>query len=250
MSHKALPNQWGKMAHEEYLNSMPRWNDRSRHPEFLFQALRILMLPLAVLAGGLIGWRLFLAPLPSDAAETTPTAAALYAATTSSTRVAPQPTATAEATVLRFPDRASVGSPAPDFSLPDLDGQTHALSEHLGQALLINFWATWCVPCRQEMPALQREFEAHRQEGFLVLGINLTNVDDRSQLDPFRRELGLRFPLLLDATGKVSYGLYRVISIPASVLVDRQGVVSEIVIGAIPPEKLDDKITRLLQVTP
>lgn len=226
---------------------MPPWNDLTRRPAFLLQALRILTLPLAVLAGGLIGWRLFLAPSPSDAAGSTPTVSIQSA---SVAEVATQIPATAEVITLRFPDRASVGNQAPDFSLPDVDGQSHSLSEHLGQAVLINFWATWCVPCRQEMSALQREYEAHSEHGFVVLGVNLTNVDDRSQIDPFRRELGLRFPLLLDATGKVSYGLYRVISIPTSALVDRQGDVREIVVGAIPDAELDDKITRLLQVTP
>src|SRR3990170_6025642 len=222
---------------------MPRWNDLRQGPALLMRAVRRVIFPLGVLAGGVIGWRLFLWPAPAEGVEPTPEAAIEARSPTEAVGdLAVLPTGQA---TLRFPDPVRVGGQAPDFSLPDLDGQAHSLTQHLGQAVLINFWATWCLPCRLEMPALQKVFEAHSQEGFVVLGINLTNLDDPAQIDPFRRELGLSFPLLLDATGKVSYGQYRVISIPTSVLVDRRGTVREIIVGAIPLEQLNDKIVPL-----
>ncbi|HLC02948.1 MAG TPA: TlpA disulfide reductase family protein [Anaerolineales bacterium] len=227
---------------------MPAWDDLHQAPSFLIRAVRLVILPLAILAGGVIGWRLFLAPAPAEGMGPTPDTA--IEARSPSETLGGRSVPPTDQAALRYSELVQVGGQAPDFSLLDLDGQLHRLTQHLGQAVLINFWATWCVPCRLEMPALQKAFETYGQEGFIVLGINLTNLDDRDQIEPFRRELGLSFPLLLDATGKVSYGQYRVISIPTSVLVDRRGTVREIIVGAIPLEQLNDKIVPLLQVTP
>lgn len=114
-----------------------------------------------------------------------------------------------------------VGLTAPGFALPDLAGTLHTLAQHRGEVVLVNFWSTWCAPCRVEMPELQALYEAYREQGFTVLAVNL-NVDGREPVEAFVSELRLTFPILLDP-GKEVGRAYRVFAIPASFLLDRQG---------------------------
>ena len=124
------------------------------------------------------------------------------------------------------------GAPAPDFSLKSLDGQTITLSQLKGHPVLINFWASWCPPCRLEMPDLVRAYEAHRAEGFVLLGINVTSQDSLPDVKAFVKEFSMTFPVLLDEDATVET-LYRLRGLPLSVFVDRQGVISRLNIGAM-----------------
>jgi peroxiredoxin len=111
-------------------------------------------------------------------------------------------------------------SMAPDFTLRSMDGPNLRLNEQRGRVVMVNFWATWCGPCRQEMPHLNKLHDKYRDAGFVLLGVN---IDDnaRAAID-LANKLGLRFPVLLD-TDKTVSRLYDLGSMPATVLIDREG---------------------------
>src|SRR5512134_4026692 len=90
---------------------------------------------------------------------------------------------------------------APDFELQTLSGETIKLSDLRGQAVLINLWATWCPPCRAEMQSIEKVYQEYKEEGFTVLAVNMTNQDTLSAIQPFVKEQGLTFPILLDENG-------------------------------------------------
>ncbi len=137
------------------------------------------------------------------------------------------------------------GFAAPGFTLETPDGQTMTLSELRGQVVLINFWATWCPPCRAEMPAIQEVYEQYRDQGFVVLAVDLMEID--AQVTTFADQLALTFPILMDRDGDVSQR-YRIRSIPTTYFVDRSGVIQDIVIGGpMPRAVIESKVTVLLQ---
>jgi hypothetical protein len=96
------------------------------------------------------------------------------------------------------------------------------------------------------MPALQQAFERYSDQGLVILGVNLTESDDRDLVGPYREELGLTFPILLDQESWVSGDLYRVLGLPTSVFIDRRGTVREIYIGALPLGELDSKVRLIM----
>lgn len=113
---------------------------------------------------------------------------------------------------------ASTG--APDFTLPSLGGENVRLHEQRGRVVMINFWASWCGPCREEMPHLSRLYEKYRASGFTVLAINID--EDPGKAARLAQQLGMRFPVLLD-TGKQVSRTYDLSAMPSTVLVDRDG---------------------------
>ena len=119
---------------------------------------------------------------------------------------------------------------APDFTLETLDGESVRLSDLHGQAILVNFWATWCPPCRSEMPAFQQAYADYEDEGFVILAVNATLQDNPSDIAAFIEEFDLSFPIVLDTEGTVNQ-LYQVRSLPTSFFIDKEGVISEVVIG-------------------
>ncbi|MBI4390767.1 MAG: TlpA family protein disulfide reductase [candidate division NC10 bacterium] len=122
-----------------------------------------------------------------------------------------------------------VGLTAPAFALPDLAGNLHSLAQHRGEVVLVNFWSTWCAPCRTEMPDLQALYETYRERGFTVLAVNL-NLDGHEPVEAFVAELRLTFPILLNPRKDVGRA-YRVFAIPASFLLDRQGRIAHRRVG-------------------
>jgi len=126
---------------------------------------------------------------------------------------------------------------APDFELQTLDGETIKLSNLRGQAVLINLWATWCPPCRAEMPAIEKVYNEYQDQGLVVLAVNMTYQDAYSDIAPFIDEYGLTFPVLLDETSKVGTA-YQLRSLPSSFFIDRDGIISEVVIGGPMAEAL------------
>ena len=112
------------------------------------------------------------------------------------------------------------GQPAPDFALKSSTGENLRLSEYRGDVVMINFWATWCGPCRQEMPLLDELYLRYQRVGFNLLGVNID--DDSSRAMKMISELGVSFPVLFDARKEVSK-LYDVDAMPVTVLVDREG---------------------------
>ncbi len=116
--------------------------------------------------------------------------------------------------------QADIGQPAPPFTLPDGAGQTVSLTDYSGQVVLINFWASWCGPCREEMPLLDQLSDRYGPLGFTMLGVNVE--EDSSLADRFLDGTPVGFPILYDRENKVSK-LYDVIAMPTTVIVDRQG---------------------------
>lgn len=110
--------------------------------------------------------------------------------------------------------------PAPDFTLKSLKGSNLKLSEFRGDVVMINFWATWCGPCRQEMPILNDLYLKYRDQGFTLLGVNVEK--NQSKAAKMIRDLQVVYPVLFDSDSKVSK-LYDVNSMPSTILVDRDG---------------------------
>ncbi len=139
---------------------------------------------------------------------------------------------------------------APDFTLTTLDGETVSLADYRGQAVLLNYWATWCPPCKAEMPAMQRVYETYRARGFVVLAVNATNQDTIGDVEAFVREYGLTFPVLLDSEGRVG-ALYRINALPTSFFIRPDGIIEEVVIGGPMSEALmGTRAETLLEATP
>lgn len=139
---------------------------------------------------------------------------------------------------------------APDFTLDTLDGTKVTLSELRGKIVLINLWATWCPPCRAEMPALENAYKQYKDSGVVVLGLNVTNQDSEKDIPPFVDEFGLTFPILLDRDGSVS-ALYQLKGLPTTYFVNREGIIRTVVVGGPMNETfIRSKIEALLQEIP
>ena len=138
------------------------------------------------------------------------------------------------------------GSPAPDFALKSSTGANLRLSEYRGDVVMINFWATWCGPCRQEMPLLNELYVRYERVGFSLLGVNIDD-DSRRAMDMIT-ELGVNFPVLFDSRKEVSK-LYQVDAMPVTVIVDREGNVRHVHNGYKPgyEQKYLDEIRALLR---
>lgn len=126
---------------------------------------------------------------------------------------------------------------APDFTLGTLDGETITLSGLRGHPILLNWWASWCLPCRAEMPAMQRVYDEYRDDGFIVLAANATSQDSRAAAQAFVDEFEFTYPILLDLDGSVA-SLYRLRAFPSSYFIDADGVISEVVLGGPMDEAL------------
>jgi peroxiredoxin len=138
------------------------------------------------------------------------------------------------------------GQPAPDFALKSASGENLRLSEFRGDVVMINFWATWCGPCRQEMPLLDELYSRYQRVGFSLLGVNID--DDSRKAMNMISELGVSFPVLFDVRKEVSK-LYEVDAMPVTILVDREGNVRYVHQGYKPGYEQDymDEIRSLLR---
>jgi cytochrome c biogenesis protein CcmG, thiol:disulfide interchange protein DsbE len=129
------------------------------------------------------------------------------------------------------------GFAAPDFTLKTPSGESYTLSEFRGQAVLVNLWATWCPPCRAEMPTINKMYQEYKDQGFTVLAIDMTYQDNPMNVVPFTQEYGLTFPILLEETGDIA-SLYQLRSLPSSYFINRAGIIQEVVIGGPMSEAL------------
>lgn len=141
---------------------------------------------------------------------------------------------------------AAGAGPAAPFSLPSRSGEAVSLASLKGQVVLINFWATWCGPCRKEMPLLEQIHAKYAPLGFAMLGVNVE--EDTRMMDVFLKDVPVKFPILLDPANGVSK-LYNVSAMPSTVIVDRQGNVRFIHQGYKPGDEgvYQDVIRQLIR---
>jgi peroxiredoxin len=121
------------------------------------------------------------------------------------------------------------GVEAPDFTFSDLNGVKVSLAAYRGKVVMVNIWATWCPPCRQEMPSMQRLYEKFKGENFEILAVSIDS-EGREAVAPFMRKMNLTFPALLDP-GETIRPLYGITGVPESFIIDKKGIVVEKIIG-------------------
>ena len=164
----------------------------------------------------------------------------------------------ATVTVLPAFDGWSMGSRVPavgmqveDFQLTDLDGNQQSLSQYRGKVVLLNFWATWCKPCREEMPSMEILNKNFEKDGLVILAVSIDRVTTTKDIPPFVKGMNLTFPVLIDSWGKTDMP-YKRMGVPETFIIDQQGVIREIVIGPRDWTRLDSLqvLTRLLNVKP
>jgi cytochrome c biogenesis protein CcmG, thiol:disulfide interchange protein DsbE len=129
------------------------------------------------------------------------------------------------------------GFQAPDFSLQNAQGDVVRLSDLRGNPVLVNVWASWCSPCRAEMPAIQRLYQDYQSHGLEILAVNSTTQDSVEKAMAFAQDLGLTFPILFDAEGEVAR-LHQVQALPSSYFINPDGKIEEVVIGGPMSEAL------------
>lgn len=137
---------------------------------------------------------------------------------------------------------------APDFTLDTLDGSKVTLSELRGKIVVVNLWATWCLPCRQETPALEIAYEQYKDAGVVILGVDLTSQDLVSDVKAFVQEIKLTYPILLDRDGSVGNYLYQIKGLPTTFFINRAGIIRTVVVGGPMSETfIRSKIEALLK---
>jgi peroxiredoxin len=145
------------------------------------------------------------------------------------------------------PPNPREGFTAPDFTLDLLGGGEVTLSDLRGKPVVLNIWATWCPPCREEMPAIEKVYRSYQELGLVVIGLNLTSQDSEQAVSAFVQELGLTFPIALDWDGSVG-DRYRPPGLPTTFFIDSQGVIQSVVVGGPMSESLiQSKVEMLFQ---
>lgn len=124
----------------------------------------------------------------------------------------------------------AVGRNAPDFALPKLNGEVVRLSDYRGKVVFLNIWATWCSPCREEMPSIEKLYQQMQGEDFEILAVSIDALGAAS-VAPFIAELKLTFPVLLDAQGAIQ-SLYNTTGVPETFIIDKNGILAAKIIGA------------------
>ena len=154
--------------------------------------------------------------------------------------------AAAAALAVALPAMADTGAPAPQFSLGSRDGKDVSLAQYHGQVVMINFWASWCGPCRTEMPLLESIYKKYNKLGFTLLGVNV-EPDSKAAID-WLKDTPVSFPILFDKDSKVSK-LYEVAGMPSTVIIDRTGKVRVLHRGYKPGDENEymDSIRTLIR---
>jgi thiol-disulfide isomerase/thioredoxin len=139
---------------------------------------------------------------------------------------------------------AQVNFASPELTLTDLSGNPVSLTDHLGSVVLVNLWATWCPPCKDEMPSLQTFYENHKADGFVLIGID--QEETLEVVAPFVAEFGLTFPVWLDEN-YLAQREFNTSSLPSSYVIDRTGNVRLMWVGGISEKFLEKYVTKLIK---
>jgi peroxiredoxin len=135
------------------------------------------------------------------------------------------------------------GKPAPDFQLATLDGQTIKLSDYRGKKVILNFWATWCPPCKAEMPHMKNFYEQNKDKGIEILAVNLTKSDNgKAAVETFAKDNQLTFKIALDEDGRIGKQ-YQAFTIPTSYIIDSNGIITKKIIGPM-DENMMETLTK------
>jgi thiol-disulfide isomerase/thioredoxin len=137
-----------------------------------------------------------------------------------------------------------VNFPAPDLALTDLEGRNSSLAALRGQVVLVNLWATWCPPCKAEMPALESFYRKYRDDGFRVVAVN--DGDPTSDVIQFVKDYGLTFPVWLDPTYIATEQAFRSLNLPSSYIINREGIVVMQWIGGINKKNLEQYVAPVI----
>ncbi len=141
------------------------------------------------------------------------------------------------------PNAVKVGREAPNFSLEQLNGSPITLADLRGKGVVLNFWGTWCEPCKAEMPALQKQYDAYKDKGLVIIGVNIG--ESPITIEPFLKQHGVNFPILLDRKSQITK-LYRIGPIPTTFFIDAEGEVQEIFIGQMNEAMIADKVAKIM----
>ena len=133
---------------------------------------------------------------------------------------------------------------APNLELSDVEGVEHQLTDHLGEVVLINLWATWCPPCKAEMPTLEAYYKAHQADGFVTIAVN--DGDPADTVAAFVQEYELTFPVWLDPTYEATDTAFKTRNLPSSFVIDREGYVRLRWVGEIDRASLEKYVTPLI----
>jgi len=146
---------------------------------------------------------------------------------------------------LSIPVGPQIGYRAPDFALQSLDGSMIGLSDLFGKYVLINYWATWCVPCKEELPILERLHQEYKSRGLVVISVDAIEQDTVEKLQEVINQIGMTFPTILDQGNQFS-DAYQAIFFPTSFFIDTNGVIRDVTLGNSSEEVFRQKIERLL----
>jgi peroxiredoxin len=138
-----------------------------------------------------------------------------------------------------------VDYPAPELTLADLDGNASSLAGHRGQVVLVNLWATWCPPCKEEMPALETFYRRHAQDGFVIIAIN--DGDPAADVHQFVKDYGLTFPVWLDPAYIATEQAFKTLNLPSSFVIDREGQIVLSWVGGVNLKTLEEYVTPVIR---
>ena len=141
-----------------------------------------------------------------------------------------------------------VSYPAPELTLSDVEGVSRSLIDYRGQVVLVNLWATWCPPCKEEMPTLQAYFNKHKKQGFTIIAIN--DGDPTPDVLQFVKDYALTFPVWLDPTYSATEQAFKTLNLPSSYIVDRTGTIRLMWVGGISRPMLDRYVTPIITEKP
>jgi peroxiredoxin len=137
-----------------------------------------------------------------------------------------------------------VGHPAPDFTLKDLDGNVVRLNDFRGKVVFINFWATWCPPCRAEMPEIEALHQEYKDKGVIVIGVDISEPE--STVRQYIQQGGFSWIIVLDSTAKVARD-YQIVAIPTSYFLDKEGIIKAVNVGPMTKRAMEAELAKAMR---